>query len=722
MATKPGPRPLARPSQRAPLALALLLLLALAAPAGAGAEGSGTLYPADSPSPYRANIEWRTTFYGSSDSPDFNIFRRTLIKVYVERGESILVASSGVGVSGSPNNGDIRVFNPGVVTGDIGGEQVPALAGPPAAPQAGAFANGFSCAAQRGTSGNSSRGRIGSRAAELAGPNSENNLRPAGYRPCIYTAPTTGIYDVVFTGPSGDGRNDEPLLSGELEPTASDFGPLQRTSVTAWDVSVRRDPNSLAVETGRAFTYYVAGNTGGGGRNVISNAVVVTDFGFKYRVRYAGDPYGFIVYANQLGFRDTDGTPLYHALLADPAAPTQDQNELKELQGGVQLLPPEYPLFFELPYGPALTALGIPLEPIIPSIASLVFEGSEGDNTTLVGAGGSFTFQTSQPGVYTVVISRDGADFSPDNPRNKLIRGIAAEAGPIVVRWDGRDNGGELFPVGEYSGRATVQGGEVHFPFLDVENNVPGGPTIELVTPPDSNGDGVGDCPPWNGGCFGAFYDDGGYRTADGTLVGTAVGAPLCPNNVGNPPAVLKSDPLFGFDSRLPQRAFGFPFNANPATICSPAGGYGDKKALDLWTFYPSNRLVVPLRIIDPTAVTLLSFSAAHAEGGVMVRWETGSEMNTVGFHLLRAPSPDRAAAERVTPALIVARGSTNQGATYSWFDSTARPGESYTYWLQELEAVGGVDEFILVNEYGPTAALMSVDGPYRLSLPLVRQ
>lgn len=716
MATKPGPRPLARPSPRALRACVLLILLAIAAPAWVGAEGSATLYPADSTSPFRANIEWRTTFYGSSDSPNFNILRRTLIKVFVEQGETILLASSGVGVAGSPNNGDIRVFNPGVVNGDIGGERIPALAGAPAAPQAGAFANGFSCVAQRATSGNGSRGRIGSRAAELAGPNTENNLRPDGYRPCIYTAPATGIYDVVFTGPSGEGSNDEPVLSGSLAPSASDFGPLQRTSVTAWDVSVRRDPNSLPVETGRAFTYYVAGNTGAGGRNVISEAVVVTDFGFRYRVRYAGDPFGFIVYANQLGFQDSDGSPLYHDILADPAAPTQDQNELKELQGGVQLLPPEYPLFFDSPYGPALDALNIPREPIIPSIASLVFEGSEGDSSTLVGQGGVFTFQTSQPGVYTVVISRDGTNFSPDNPRNKLLRGVATEPGPITVRWDGRANNGDLFPVGEYGGRATVQGGEVHFPFLDVENNLPGGPTIQLLDPPDATSDGVGDCPPWNGGCFGAFYDDGGYRTANGTLVGTAVDGPLCQDNVGNPPAVLKSDPLLGYDTRTPQRAFGFPFNANPDMICSPAGGYGDKKALDLWTFYPSNRLVVPLRIIDPTAVTLLGFSAASDEGGVMVRWETGSEINSVGFHLLRAPGPDRSAAERVTPALILARGSTTQGAAYSWFDSTARPGENYYYWLEEHEAGGRV------NEYGPAiSSPATAAGPYRVALPVVR-
>lgn len=699
-----------------PLLLGCVLLSLLALPAPLGAEGSASIYPEETSSPFRANIEWRTTFYGSSDSPDFNIFRRTLLKVYAEAGEHILVASSGVGSPGTPSLGDVRIFNPGEVTGPIGDERFPALAGTPATPQPGAFANGFSCRAQRAVAGNGDRGRIGSRAAELAGPNTENNLRPEGYRPCLYTAPVTGIYNVIFSGPSGEGSNVEPALSGAMTPTAADLGVNQRTSVTAWDVSVRRDLNALATEPGRAFTYYVAGNTGGGGRNVIGSALAVTDYGFIYEVTYAGDPFGFIIFANQIGYRDSDGSPLYHAVLADPRAPTQDQNELKELQGGVQIQPPEYPLFFDTPYPPLLDALGIPREPIIPAIASLLFAGSERENISRVGGGGTFTFQTNQPGVYTIVISRDGTDFQPENPRNRLLRGIAEAPGTVSVSWNGRANDGELFPVGDYLARAVVQGGEIHFPFLDVENNTPGGPVIELTNPPDRDGDGQGDCPPWVGGCFGAFYDDRGYVTANGTLVGTGVNQPLCNDGAGNPPRVLATDPLLGYDTRTDQRAFGFPYNANPESICLPTGGYGDKKGLDLWTFYPSNQLVAPLRIIDPTAVTLRSFTAATGPEGVTVRWETGSERGTLGFHLLRASSADRSEALRVTPDMILARGGPTEGARYHWDEPLAPPGVRYFYWLQELEEGG------TTREYGPARTAPSVSAqPFRVALPFIR-
>jgi hypothetical protein len=721
-----APFPPRRAGARAPVAVSLLLLFALALPGWLGAQGSGTLFPSDTTTPFRANIEWRTSVYGSADSPEFSILRRTLIKVYAEAGEHLLMGSSAVGIG----SGDIRVYNPNVVTGAVGQETVPALAGTAAPAQPGAFANGFSCQAQRTAIGGGARGQIRSRAAELAGPNSANNLLPAGYAPCVYTAPAAGIYNVVFVGPSGFSSDAEPTLTGSLVPTTADLGTNQRTSTTIWDISVRKDLNTLAVEPGRAFTFYLAGNSGGGGRNVVSEAVVVTDFGFRYRVRYDGDPYGFIVYSNQLGFRNTDGAPLYHNILADPTAAEQDQNQLKELQGGVQLLPPEYPLFFDEPYGPALDALGIPRTPIVPAITGFTFVGSAGDNSTLIDTGGTFTFQTSQVGVFAIVISRDGQNFDPDAPQNKLIRGVAAAPGPLTVPWDGRDNSGEPFPVGEYRSRAAVQGGEVHFPFLDVENNTLGGPTVQLLNPPDINNDGVGDCPPWNGGCYGAFYNDGGYRTAptaanpQGTLIGTAVGGPLCPGNAqnprgfGNPPQTIKSDSVLGYDSRTPQRAFGFPFGANPEAICLPNGGFGDKKALDLWTYYPSNNIVVPLRIFDrPTAVTLRSFSAAADADGVTVSWETGSEIGTAGFHLLRAPSADRSAAVRVTPELILARGSTTQGAAYSWRDATAAPGVRYSYWLEELETSGAT------NVYGPATVGPALgSGGNRVMLPLVRR
>ncbi|GAB4442516.1 MAG: hypothetical protein OHK0015_41230 [Chloroflexi bacterium OHK40] len=692
-----------------------LIALTLAGATLVRGEGSGTIYRGSDPTQFRSHLEWRTSSYGGGDSLEFVLLRRTLLKVYALAGESILLGSSGIGVGASPDNGDIRVFNPGAVTGTIGQELIPALTGSASPPQDGGFANGFSCVAQRALTADG-RGRISSRAQELAGPLPNTG----GYAPCVYVAPATGIYDVVFTGPSGDNANTEPNVSGSLDSPAADFGVNQRTGVTAWDVTVR--DTGGATRSGRLFAYYYTGNTGGGGRPLSGQAFAITASGFLYRITFTGDPFGFIFYANQFGFRNTDGNPLYHNLLADPLVSTQQQNQLRELQGGVTLLPPQYPLFISAPDPLVLDALGIPRTPDAPAISSFTFNGALGGANTGVGQGGTFRFTTAQPGVFAVVVSRDGSNFDPTEPGNRVQLGVADTPGSVSVDWDGLDNEGTPFPLGEFRAGAVIQGGEVHFPFLDVENNVAGGPIIELVNPPDRTGDGAGDCPPWNGGCFGAFYDDRGYRTASGDLVGTAVGGPLCPGDganprgFGNPPLIAASDQVFGFDTRSGQRSFGFPFDANPASVCLPDGGFGDKKGLDLWTYYPSNSLQTPLNIIDPTAVTLRSFTAHRSAAGVELRWETGTERNTLGFHILRSATGNLADATRVTLALIPARGGPAEGAAYNWTDGEATdPAVPVSYWLEELETGGNT------LRYGPARpGAAPATGPYRIGLPLL--
>lgn len=700
------------------LVSAALVIVSLITASLAIGEGSGTVFRDAELTRFRSHLEWRTTNYGGGNSDSVVLRRRTLLQLYAQEGETILLGSSGINVGGTPDNGDIRVFLPGQVTGPIGQEVIPALAGPATPAQPGAFANGFSCAAQRTATGEIERGRIGSREQELAGP----LPNAGGYNPCVYVAPVTGIYNVAFIGPSGDDSNDEPQITGGIEPAPEDFGPLQRTSTTAWDVTVRDADEEI--RTGRLFAYYFAGNTGGGARVVSGTVYIVASSGFRYRAGLGGDPFGFIFFANRLGFLNTDGTPLYRNLMAEPTAPEQAQNELRELQGGVRLAAPEYPIFVNEPDPLVLEALDIPVEPIAPLISQLTFTGRNGQAGTNVGEGGIFSFITNQPGNYYIVISRDGQNFDPTEPENRALRGIVDAAGPVSVDWDGLDNAGEPFPAGTFTVRANLQGGEVHFPFLDVENNVFGGPVIELVNPPDITNDGVGDCPPWNGGCFGAFYDDRGYRTADGTLIGTAVNGPLCPGDAdnprgfGNPPTLLASDPDSGYDTRTPQRAFGFPFDANPPSICLPAGGFGDKKGLDLWTFYPSNAIAIPVRIGQGTAITLRSLTATRTADGVTIRWETGAELNTAGFHILRSDTGAPEAAVRVTGSLIPARGSATEGDVYSWTDTTAgAPGSNIAYWLEEVETNGTTLRYGPVR---PIAAPATVTP--QIWLPLVRQ
>jgi hypothetical protein len=678
------------------------MLAALIVPShSALAEGSSTLYPAGT-SRFRANLEWRNDTYGE------RLFRRTLLKVYANAGEYILLGSSAVDVPDAPDNGDIRVYNPGLVNGDIGNETIPATPS-------------FSCVAQRGSTGNAAQGRIGSRAQESNGPDTianpatgaRGNAVPAGYVPCFYQAPASGVYSVAFFGPSGDGRSSETQPTGSINDVADNFDASQDTSISAWDVTVRPNLQATTSFNGRLFAYYIAMFTGGNARPIDSLIYVVADDGFQYRVDLGNmDPNGYLLYANQVGFLDSDGTtPLYRDVMAAPTLPFDQQNQLVQLQGGVQLAPPQYPIFFNPPDPAALTALNIPLAPTIGQISNLTFAGAAGGSTTVVGGGGTFRFNSTVEGVYQLVISRDGSNYDPTNPQNRVLRGVRDTNGVIEVTWDGLDNSGNPFPAGSnYQARVVMKGGEFHFPFLDVENSITGSPSFTLINPPG------GICPQWNGNCSGAMFDDRGYRTANGTIVGTEVNGPLCPNNVGNPPNPLFSDQQAGYDSRSTQRAFGFPQGGNPATICDPTGGFGDKKGLDMWTFYPSNELTIPLNIVAPTAVDLVSFTASRQENGVVVRWETSAEVDTWGFHLLRSADSNRASAQRVTSDLILGQGRGQGGASYSWVDQTAQPGVTYTYWLQEIETDG-----VTTNEYGPATVVQGAPSAIgRVFVPLM--
>jgi hypothetical protein len=83
----------------------------------------------------------------------------------------------------------------------------------------------------------------------------------------------------------------------------------------------------------------------------------------------------------------------------------------------------------------------------------------------------------------------------------------------------------------------------------------------------------------------------------------------------------------------------------------------------------------------SPTAVTIVSLTAARSTAGVRVRWRTGTEADTLGFHVYRKHAGKRV---RVDRRLIPSKGSVS-GARYSFVDRRAPRGK-LTY---QLQAVG---------------------------------
>jgi uncharacterized repeat protein (TIGR01451 family) len=556
--------------QRRGIAAALLSFGVLIASAvNVLADGSQNLYPSGATGS-RANTEWRTNSYGAGA-----ITRRTLLHAYATAGEFLLVGSSAMG----QGTADILVWNPGLVTGTPGNETIPGIAS-------------FSCATQRLSSGLAAQGKITSRTAELAGPDTvPGGGVTNGYTPCVYIAPSTGIYSIAIVGPAGTLANGDGGVGADVAlASASDFSAAQGSSIAAWDVTVRgalTDPSTT--RTGRVFTYVLSLFTGGNGLPVDSTMYAVTTDGFRYRIDQRGmDPDGWVEYGSQLGFLDPDGTtPLYHDSVAENVG---SPGQLTTVQGGVIFAPPSFPIFFAPPSNAALIALNIPLVPKASVVTNIGFAGTVVGSTSFFQSGGTFTYSSNVAGVYQIVVSQTGVNFDPTNPLNRVLSGLKG-AGTQTVSWDGKDNAGTFFPAGgPYPFRIDVHAGEYHFPFIDDENDTQGGPTVTMLNPPG------GVCPPFTGGCSGGFYDDRGYTTTTGVTVGTP-GSVLCGNA---PPAVAFSNPITGFNTAGTQRAFGTARGGNTNAACT--GSFGDAKGLDLWTYYPSALLTSSLTIVPPGA------------------------------------------------------------------------------------------------------------------------
>ena len=86
--------------------------------------------------------------------------------------------------------------------------------------------------------------------------------------------------------------------------------------------------------------------------------------------------------------------------------------------------------------------------------------------------------------------------------------------------------------------------------------------------------------------------------------------------------------------------------------------------------------------VIDaPTAVTLSSFTAKRAKSGVRLGWLTGTEVDTIGFHVYRSGGEGWT---RVDRRLVPAKGSV-AGARYSFLDRRVPHGKL----AYRLQAVG---------------------------------
>ena len=540
----------------------------------AHAEGSRDLVDSGGDRPY---IDYR---------PGLNagIKRQTTMKVYAAVGETINLGSS---AAGRGPTGEIIYRRPNGTTGTCGKT-------------------------------GSNVGRIADRTQELAGPGdgSSNTFIPCQID--VVDASDTGIWEVDFVSSDSSKTTNPPPQLG----TASWSQPTNVGYVSAWDITVTETTDSDAANLlnvailGRVYANYYAFNVGGNTRNgnvrgLSSLFHVLTERGYRYRVDLNGlDPYGFIFFSNRNGFYDTTtGDPIFRSLQftgANPGAlpPGYTFQNPNAADSGPYITNKTFinepdssmPPSANSPTGPTWL-YSIPFAP--PQPTNFKFEGEEG---TLGQAGtnplgGILSFDSPVANSYSIVLDlNDNGTFGDGIDRTLLGR---ADIGTNDVPWDGLDGDGDRVPAGDtaYDVRINLYAGEAHFPMIDAEQN-PNGIKITLENPPA--GGSISANP------FDVYYDDRySGNPSDYTVCaqGEDPSNPEC-YDIGPDPR----EAVNGINSS--GGAHEFTFGSS-----NPPKGFGDRRGIDTWVYYPSADLnvtdVIVLKEADLVVDKTVSLASA---------------------------------------------------------------------------------------------------------------
>ena len=95
-------------------------------------------------------------------------------------------------------------------------------------------------------------------------------------------------------------------------------------------------------------------------------------------------------------------------------------------------------------------------------------------------------------------------------------------------------------------------------------------------------------------------------------------------------------------------------------------------------------------------------------KANVIVEWTTASELDTVGFYLLRSDTPN-GPFEQVNTELIPSTSDSLTGNSYSYEDQGVNAGVTYYYMLEEIENTGSS------NQHGPIT--VEANSPAKIEL-----
>ncbi len=102
------------------------------------------------------------------------------------------------------------------------------------------------------------------------------------------------------------------------------------------------------------------------------------------------------------------------------------------------------------------------------------------------------------------------------------------------------------------------------------------------------------------------------------------------------------------------------------------------------------------------TLISLGSFTATSKNNGILLEWETLSEMDNAGFSIWRSTSKGEGYV-KINPVLITAEGGPTERAVYSYLDTSVQSGENYSYRLEDIDT-NGVSHFSTLEAVIPKA------------------
>lgn len=485
---------------------------------------------------YRPHLEYRNSSLAG-------IPRRTTVNVYAEVNEYLNLASSAQGLG----SGTINYRTPSGGSG--------------------------SC---------TTNGLIASRAQEASPANAPT------YTPCSFMATETGIWEIEFISPdpTASGGSPSPARAIPANATWETLQPQQTDDafITAWDVTVSTGGALNAggtAQSGRVFVNYfrwtMASNSGNpsriiGGSTVALNsqAVVLTDQGFQYAIDLNGiDPFGFTFFANNKGFQDSTGEPIYRSLQFEGSNPgtipsgysihlPSNPDTADDITHKIFLNNPDTSMPSSAPSASGTTWLYQPA--VVPAPPTdFGFTGTSGTSgfafTSPAGGNFSFVSNGTTTGTYTLILDlNQNGTLGDGNDRTLIGRALP---GANTVSWDGLDGNGDAVPASSvvYQTELTTAFGEVHFPIFDPENN-PNGLIIQRITPTDNPPD------PAN-----IYYDDSNTGT-DFTLCAQGETGVDCYGTAPNPRSAL-----LGTSSSGGAHAW--------------SNNFGDRRGIDTWVNFP---------------------------------------------------------------------------------------------------------------------------------------